>query len=268
MGDLHGKRALLVQWLKWVKFDFENDILLSTGDLIDRGEDSLWCASLIYQPWFHSCHSNHGQMFKDALFGKSVWNSGISYVDAWVLPLMQNPKLKTLAGDMGELPIVLNIKNKAGKLFHIIHAELEDGMVTGDQLQDDALMTDWLARDYALTNKPSILWSRFQYSEFCMKNISHNSVVGYFNEHPGNTQAIINMQNAERGHIISGHTIMQKPLTILNQTCIDTGAYLDLSWAGLTFMDLNTGGMMRSTKLGMVPVYPIKITMEDLQHDN
>lgn len=264
MGDLHGKRKLLEQWLKWVKFDFENDTLLSTGDLIDRGEDSLWCAKLIYQPWLHVCGSNHGQMLHDAIMGETKWGSGIVHVDEWVLPLLANPKLKVLAGDMGKLPLVMNIKNKAGKLFHIIHAELEDGTVTGDQLQDEQYMTEWFDRDHQVCHRPSILWSRFQFSEFCMKDLSHDRVVKHFAEHPGDKQMTLNLQNATRGHIISGHTIMQKPLAILNQTCIDTGAYLDLPWAGLTFMDLNTGGMMRSTKLGVVPVYPIKITMEDL----
>ena len=40
VGDLHGCRALLDEQLLAVNFDTRRDLLVSVGDLIDRGPDS------------------------------------------------------------------------------------------------------------------------------------------------------------------------------------------------------------------------------------
>ena len=52
MGDLHGCFNLLMSRLKELDFNPYEDLLLSVGDLIDRGPNSLKCLSLIEQKWF------------------------------------------------------------------------------------------------------------------------------------------------------------------------------------------------------------------------
>ena len=49
IGDLHGSYSLLMQELKNLNFDFHNDLLICTGDLIDRGVENLECISLLEQ---------------------------------------------------------------------------------------------------------------------------------------------------------------------------------------------------------------------------
>lgn len=270
MADLHGQRHLLEQWLNWVDFDFDNDILLSVGDLIDRGKDSLWCGNLIYEKWLECCHSNHGQMFHAAMTGNSyLGESFIQNGGHWILPIMGEDHLMALGRDMGELPYVLNIRNHSGDLFHIMHAELNDGAVTGEQLQDDQYMQGWLGNPRrSHPTEPSILWGRNQFGDFYGKAVNKRQVANAIKTRPGGPSGIINLQNDSRGHIISGHTILQQPITILNQTCIDTGSFVDRAWSGVTFMDLDTGLMVRSGNDGIVGSDPIVITMEDLQHDN
>lgn len=62
VGDLHGCYSLLMQELKKIDFDFENDLVICTGDLVDRGVENLECISLLDQPWFFTVRGNHEEM--------------------------------------------------------------------------------------------------------------------------------------------------------------------------------------------------------------
>ena len=58
-GDIHGKYRKFMNMLDKKKFDPKNDIILCTGDLADRGEDSPKCLDLINEDWFFSVQGNH-----------------------------------------------------------------------------------------------------------------------------------------------------------------------------------------------------------------
>lgn len=62
VGDLHGHRGLFEQALEQLDFDPSRDRVLSVGDLINRGPQSLATLSLIEQPWFHAVLGNHELM--------------------------------------------------------------------------------------------------------------------------------------------------------------------------------------------------------------
>jgi serine/threonine protein phosphatase 1 len=47
IGDVHGEYEKLKKALKLVNFDFENDTLISLGDIVDRGPDSYACIELL-----------------------------------------------------------------------------------------------------------------------------------------------------------------------------------------------------------------------------
>ena len=47
VGDIHGCFALLMAKLRACRFDPWQDLLVSVGDLIDRGPDSLRCLQLL-----------------------------------------------------------------------------------------------------------------------------------------------------------------------------------------------------------------------------
>lgn len=59
VGDLHGQRRELERQLEAVRFDTARDRLLSVGDLVDRGPDSLATLALVTEPWFHAVLGNH-----------------------------------------------------------------------------------------------------------------------------------------------------------------------------------------------------------------
>ena len=67
MGDLHGCFALLMNRLRQLRFDPWADLLISVGDLIDRGPQSADCLGLLRCRWFRAVRWNHEQMALEAL---------------------------------------------------------------------------------------------------------------------------------------------------------------------------------------------------------
>lgn len=63
VGDIHGYKSLLLEALNSVDFDFDTDILVSVGDLIDRGPENYECAMLLEEDWFLAVRGNHEEMF-------------------------------------------------------------------------------------------------------------------------------------------------------------------------------------------------------------
>ncbi len=89
VGDLHGHRALFELELERIAFDPSRDRVLSVGDLIDRGPDSLETLALIDEPWFHAVLGNHELMLLNYLgYYSSRVHSRKSYASgcsgAWV----------------------------------------------------------------------------------------------------------------------------------------------------------------------------------------
>lgn len=66
-GDLHGCHSLLQQKLQEIGFDTTQDLLISVGDLIDRGKENIECLALLKQPWFRAVRGNHEQFLLDYL---------------------------------------------------------------------------------------------------------------------------------------------------------------------------------------------------------
>lgn len=67
VGDLHGCFSLLMAKLRQCHFDPWQDLLVSVGDVIDRGPDSLRCLQLLRETWIVAVRGNHEQMALDAL---------------------------------------------------------------------------------------------------------------------------------------------------------------------------------------------------------
>lgn len=73
VGDVHGCIQELKQMLDEREFDRDEDVLISVGDLIDRGESSKgvldFCLGL---PRFHAVEGNHEKKFKRHILGENV----------------------------------------------------------------------------------------------------------------------------------------------------------------------------------------------------
>ncbi len=77
VGDLHGCYTLLINELDKIKFDPASDLLISVGDMVDRGAENVECLDLINQPWFRAVRGNHEQMMIDGLSAHGNVNHGL-----------------------------------------------------------------------------------------------------------------------------------------------------------------------------------------------
>jgi serine/threonine protein phosphatase 1 len=76
VGDLHGCYTNLMNKLDTIGFDNKKDLLISVGDLVDRGAENVECLELITFPWFRAVRGNHEQMMIDGLSERGTLITG------------------------------------------------------------------------------------------------------------------------------------------------------------------------------------------------
>ena len=291
VGDIHGSLSVLKNLLAGIQFNKEVDRLISVGDMIDRGPQSLEVLALLYEPWFYAVLGNHEWMMLKAFspsvqtfmwwnnggdWGYELWNDWNHRDDKNRIPNDKSVELFGLIEMVKELPYVITVKNKSGKKFHILHAELPGG--TGTVVDDD-LMEDEVRLHRLATIKrgdgDAVLWSRaifdslyeanLQQKDKLVRTIAYNNRKMVFNDN--------------LSHIISGHTIVQKPVTVVGQTCIDTGAFdsywkvlqpyqggrvAPVEWARLTCVELDSWKFYSATNTIFEEVEPVVITRDEI----
>ncbi|WP_140919048.1 metallophosphoesterase [Limnobaculum xujianqingii] len=188
VGDLHGCYQNLMGKLDSVGFDRERDLLISVGDMIDRGTQNIECLDLINEPWFMAVRGNHEQMAIDALSGKGDVNLWIANGGLWFFHLDYEQEIlaRALIAMSESLPLVIDVDTDNGK-YIIAHA-------------------DYPHHEYQYgrpVDHQSVIWNRARVS---------NSIDGDSEEISGAKQFIF------------GHTPMNQPCKFKNQFYIDTGA--------------------------------------------
>lgn len=144
VGDLHGCRSQLDTLLQAHDFDKQQDLLISVGDLIDRGPDSLGCLALLEEPWFRCVRGNHEEMALNALQGheSQLWemNGGGWF---WQLKGAEVITARHALNRLKEIPLIL-------------HLQLEEWIVV-------IAHADYPAEHYAweqAVNWHDVVWSR------------------------------------------------------------------------------------------------------------
>ena len=123
VGDIHGCHTLLMNTLNQKGFDFENDLLVAVGDLVDRGPQNLECVELLSQPWFTSIRGNHEDLCIGGMSDQSYKRCHIANGGEWFYELDHQAQYniaKTFAG----LPVVLEVSHH-GKKFGFVHGHIE-----------------------------------------------------------------------------------------------------------------------------------------------
>ncbi len=72
VGDIHGCYKKLMSTLDSVQFERDVDLLVSVGDLADRGPQNIECYELLNADWFRAVRGNHEQMAIDVLAGGAI----------------------------------------------------------------------------------------------------------------------------------------------------------------------------------------------------
>ena len=188
VSDIHGCYQWLMDALKRRHFNPYEDLLISVGDIIDRGPDCVKCLQLMDEKWFRAVRGNHEHMSLVAIENNdfALWmsNGGI-----WFSALEDKRNALRLLNACRDLPHIIEITCANG-LNVIAHA-------------------DYPAAEY-VWNKPvslqRVLWDRDRLMGFMV----------------GKGQGI---QGAD--HFWFGHTPLDKRYDFNNLHYIDTGAVFD-----------------------------------------
>lgn len=188
VGDLHGCHTNLMNRLDEIEFSTKEDLLISVGDLIDRGSENVECLEMLQMPWFRAVRGNHEQMMLDALSPNGNVNHWMANGGDWYFRLDYDKErlVKALIELVRQLPYVIEL-NTGGKTIVIAHA-------------------DYPAESYVFGKEISlhdVLWKRTRIVD------SQDDVGG-------------NIDGADM--FIFGHTPARNPLKYWNQHYIDTGA--------------------------------------------
>ena len=202
VGDPHGCYTNLMSRLDAVGFDPAQDLLISVGDLIDRGSENVECLDLINQPWFRAVRGNHEQMMLDAILAYGSVTHWMSNGGTWFYNLDPDQQIlaKSLVHKSTVLPLIIEVE-KDGKKFVICHA-------------------DYPHNEYEF-GKPvdaeQVIWNRERISDAQDGIVSE--IVG-------------------ADLFIFGHTPARNPVRFSNQLYIDTGAVFT---GNLTLYELSGG---------------------------
>jgi serine/threonine protein phosphatase 1 len=190
IGDIHGCYDTLMNAMERASFNKEVDRLISVGDLIDRGPDSLKCLKLIYEPWFFPVRGNHEDMMINAFDDKSdkkgdlnLWllNGG-----AWIYRQDElfGDELQQLIAQLKSLPLAIQIGDSIG----VVHAEPPSNWDTLDKPLNESMVEH-------------LLWSRNRISR-------------------GITDRCEGID-----YVFSGHTIVEQEVVLGNVIYVDLGAF-------------------------------------------
>ena len=123
VGDLHGSYSLLMQELHLKSFDFENDLLICTGDIIDRGTENLECISLLDQKWFLTVRGNHEEMCIRGQHDPKMKDMHARNGGAWFYRQFQKTRQRII-DQLAKLPLVIEVELKDKKIG-IVHADID-----------------------------------------------------------------------------------------------------------------------------------------------
>lgn len=188
VGDLHGCYTNLMNRLDGVGFDTAQDLLVSVGDLIDRGSENVECLELITMPWFRAVRGNHEQMMIDGLSAHGNVNHWVANGGGWFFYLDYDKEIlaKALAHKATELPLIIELVTGNRKVV-ICHADYPHNEYEFDKPVSEEM----------------VIWNRDRVSDAQDGNVSEITGADLF---------------------IFGHTPARQPLKFANQMYIDTGA--------------------------------------------
>lgn len=190
VNDIHGCYQRIMDELKRRHFNPYEDLLISVGDMIDRGPDSVKSLQLINEKWFRAVRGNHEQMALDSLDNNdfSLWtmNGGIWF--------------RQLERDQQQL--ALSLLEACHDLPHIIEITCANGL-------NVIAHADYPTAEYRWQKPVSaqrVLWDRDRLMGFMV----------------GKGQGI-----SGADHFWFGHTPVDRRYDFDNLHYIDTGAVFD-----------------------------------------
>ena len=192
VGDIHGCYEQLMEALEKIKFNPDVDRLISVGDLVDRGPDSVKCLNLLKELWFHAVSGNHEDMMIKSFRREWPTHNYIQNGGKWFfhLPYEQQEELVLLADT--KMPLVIEVETDIG-IIGVIHANAPDDWQKYHRLNNDKdFFDDNLVED--------TIWGRRR----------------IYGNQSGRVKGI--------DYVVVGHTPVEDVTVLENIVYIDTGA--------------------------------------------
>lgn len=207
IGDLHGCFDLYKNWCDKYNVTYE-DVVISVGDVIDRGKNSKECLDefLIKQNRFMVL-GNHEERMVNAVHDSQLWmyNGG----SETILSIGED-NYEYYTNLLKKLPVYLRIQYGDLKLG-VAHAEIPNFIYTENMLKDNINKL-----------KQNMIWGR--------------SVI------KSDIQSIKTVEFED--YTIHGHTVVDSPIRIKNRIYIDTGAVF---YDKLSFVQFDKNEMLIET---------------------
>lgn len=240
VGDIHGAFDQLEQALIAIGFDKSQDRLISVGDLVDRGTDSLKALDYLNEPWFYAVLGNHDWTVawdNSPQFRISNHNPGDT---DWALGIRDTPAYQQLSDRMKRLPLLIEVTTRAGKIG-VVHAEVRPTYQSWQEVverADSYITTESAQESFMLTGRARI-----------------------------RKRAELDWARRVEGvdYVISGHSVVNQYELIGNSLFIDAGlvyginpALADKKPAGLSLVELESMRLYHFTaQQGMMNSQPI-----------
>ena len=219
IGDLHGEIDKLYAAMESVNFNYDEDIIIAVGDLVDRGPKSLECFNLIYKSWFKTVRGNHEQFCLDRVYGSTPANIHESNGGEWFSYLPEDVQVK-IADEVEQLPIVLTL-NRNNKRYGFVHGDIPIIIKDWNEL------VSFLSGPSKDTYATQCLWGRTRIKQTMNTPLSLKASI----------DNIASVRNVDQIYI--GHTVIKDIKTLGNMTFIDTGACFDnFGYGKLTIIEL------------------------------
>lgn len=207
VGDIHGHFSKLQAQLDGIGFDPATDRLFSTGDLVDRGPESMQALDWIGRPWFHAVRGNHEDMAIRWPEGSVDATVYLTNGGAWNINHPASVQLE-IARALQVLPLAIEVDTASGPVG-IVHAECP--------FDDWAELSDAMARQQLSPHaRETLMWARTR------------------------IRRAIDTPIAGIRALIVGHTTIEHYRVLGNVHCIDTGAWSDGQDRPFTILDLAT----------------------------
>jgi serine/threonine protein phosphatase 1 len=123
IGDIHGCYSLLMDELANVNFNFEQDLLISVGDIVDKGPQSYKCLELIDQKWFTMVRGNHEELCIQGNYNSYFRKIHEKYGGEWFYTLDDMTRDQIVA-KLKKLPIIIELQTRHKKIG-ILHGDIQ-----------------------------------------------------------------------------------------------------------------------------------------------
>ena len=265
VGDLHGCFNELSKLMDYIGFDPIKDRLFSTGDLIDRGPNSLECLSLLKKKWFYPILGNHEELFLSRYKNYEDGTPGMSKDE---LDFIESAK--KYIPNLLKMPLAYSIEHELWGKVYLIHAEILPEHLLNESPEDiDPVVYNrysesmkkfdfsYQIEKFFENNKNKELDSSLQRKLIWSRNIVKQFGIDNADDLNRQNFSFLNSHKfKQKLKIFCGHNIVPFPLRIGQQMYIDTGAALGYvgkkismpifsqfghKYFTLTMVDVNTG---------------------------